>query len=182
MISYAQARHIAEAYIPETKGIIEESIIEKPYGWYFNAQSLKWLETRDENHMFLGSNGFIVDRENGRVVEYGSRNGSVDNIFCFYESGFSYKHYNFTIKKVKNYEKSLRFLIDLQLIERKIVCKNGNFLVLPAESGLVKMEEIIKSLPFTFYKQRFGLCYDVLYELKSSTCLEHELHGYDESE
>ena len=106
----------------------------------------------------------------------------MENIFRFYESGLSYQYYDFTIKEIINHEEALRVLIDLQLIERKIVYENGNFLVLPAESGLAKMEEIVKSLPFTFHRKRFGLHYKVLYELKSSGCLEYELHGYDESE
>ena len=140
------------------------------------------LETRDRREMLMGSGGFIVDKESGRVVEYGSGSGSVDNIFRFYESGFSYEYYDLTIKKIVDLEKTTSFLIDLQLIEQKIVYENGNFLVLPAESGLAKLEEIKKSLPFTFYRQRFGLHYKDLYELKNSNCLEYELHGYDESE
>ena len=72
MISFEQAKKIAIQKIGPECGLIEESTVEKPYGWYFIYQSNEWLRTRNIRDALIGSGGFIVEREDGRIYEFGS--------------------------------------------------------------------------------------------------------------
>jgi hypothetical protein len=45
MINFEEAKKIAKKHITDECGLIEKYTIEKPYGWYFSAQSKRFIET-----------------------------------------------------------------------------------------------------------------------------------------
>lgn len=61
----------AEAFIPDDCGLLETATQELPEGWYFIYQSKKYLDG-DDSAMLIGSGGFIVERDAGQIVEFGS--------------------------------------------------------------------------------------------------------------
>jgi Immunity protein 35 len=87
MISYEEAYKIALVRISSNCEIVEDLILEKPYGWYFREQSKEYLKTKDIRHMLRGGESFIVEKENGRIVSFGSTFSLEDN-FRYYEEGF----------------------------------------------------------------------------------------------
>ena len=72
MIDYLQARSIALESIGDENSLLDDLEFEKPYGWYFAAQSKAYLLSGEMRDMRFGSGGFIVERENGRIFQFGS--------------------------------------------------------------------------------------------------------------
>jgi hypothetical protein len=72
MITYDEARRIAAASIGPDSALVESATFEKPYGWYFYSQSRDFLASGDIEDMLIGSAGFIVERDGGRVFGFGS--------------------------------------------------------------------------------------------------------------
>jgi len=73
VIDFNAAKEIARRYIAGvqvTPGVelvlIEERIIERPFGWVFFFDSKRYLETRDRKYTVLGA-PFIVDRRDGSL-------------------------------------------------------------------------------------------------------------------
>ena len=72
MITFEEAEKIALNRIGEDCALIMDGIIEKPYGWYICFQSKKYLETGNFSDKLVGSGGFIVEKETGNLIEFGS--------------------------------------------------------------------------------------------------------------
>jgi Immunity protein 35 len=178
MISFEEARHIALAKIGEDRGLVEEMTREKDYGWYFYAQSKKWLETRDENGMLVGSSGFIVEREAGRIVQFGSVYG-VDGNLQYYEAGLRHEFYVLTILQVFDVTQTLHALLHMRLIDARAEFDNDEFTVRPTQVGKTAFNTILSSLPYTFPIQHFYFFYPILFEMKRSNWLKFELLGFD---
>lgn len=87
MITFDEAQIIALEKIGADCVILTRQTLEKPYGWYFSFQSKKYLETKNFSDMLVGSGGFIVEKETGKVVEFGSAY-SLEKNFEIYEKGF----------------------------------------------------------------------------------------------
>jgi hypothetical protein len=51
----------------EGVALVPEQTIEKPYGWVFSYNSLKWIESRSFDDMLLGNAPIIVDRFEGEI-------------------------------------------------------------------------------------------------------------------
>jgi hypothetical protein len=52
--------------------ILDESTIEKDWGWVFFYTSRKWRDTRDLRYALAGNSPFIVERKSGRVIATGT--------------------------------------------------------------------------------------------------------------
>jgi hypothetical protein len=52
--------------------IVDDSTIERPWGWVFFYESRRFLETRDSSAQLLGNAPIIVERESGRTFETGT--------------------------------------------------------------------------------------------------------------
>ena len=61
-MTFEEAQNIALSKINSDCDILSDSIIEKPYGWYFNHQSKKYIETGNISEMLVGSGGFLVEK------------------------------------------------------------------------------------------------------------------------
>ncbi len=181
MITYEEAYNIALSRISSNCEIVEDLILEKPYGWYFREQSREYLKTRDIYHMLRGGASFVVEKENGRIVSFGSTFSLEDN-FRYYEEGFKYEIYDLIIKKVYNLKATLQFLMTLQLIHHDFRLIENKFIHVLTSQGSKEMDDILSALPYTFSKQRLYFAYPHLLEMKYSNWFDYRLIGYDESE
>jgi hypothetical protein len=83
-VTFEEAKEIAKAYIeanqlrPEdqTDGnkliLSEGETIEKEYGWHFFSAPSKFIETEDIRYAIAGNAPFLIEKENGRLVEFGT--------------------------------------------------------------------------------------------------------------
>jgi hypothetical protein len=87
MITFEQAKQIAIKKIGSNRVLLEDMIIEKPYGWFFSYSSKTDVESGNLKHILVGSKGFIVEREDGCIFDFGSAY-SLEHDFAAYEAGF----------------------------------------------------------------------------------------------
>ena len=91
MITFQQARQIAETEISknQTLGddsliIIDDQIIEKDYAWIFPYTSKKYWETNDINYAIGGNGPLFISKQDGQISNF--RTGlSVDQMIDEYE-------------------------------------------------------------------------------------------------
>jgi Immunity protein 35 len=81
MITKEQARDLVAKeicrqpdWLPEDDElvILDESTIEKPWGWVFFHTSRKWLETKDFRYALAGNAPTLVERSTGKLLSTGT--------------------------------------------------------------------------------------------------------------
>lgn len=79
MISLQEARELIEnevASYPQPEGdryiILEESLIEKSWGWVFFYTSEKWHRTKELKYAVAGNAPFIVEKTTGDIIITGT--------------------------------------------------------------------------------------------------------------
>jgi Immunity protein 35 len=81
MITKEQARDLVAKeicghpdWLPEDDElvILEESTIEKPWGWVFFYTSRKWHETKDFRYALVGNAPTLVERNTGKLIGTGT--------------------------------------------------------------------------------------------------------------
>jgi hypothetical protein len=178
MISFDQAKELAIRKIGPRCGLIEESTIEKSYGWYFLFQSKEWLKSRDWRHALVGSGGFIVERADGRIYEFGSAY-SLERNFAAYEYGLKYQLYDMVVTRIHQFETTLDLLLTLDLTYVIPEFAHGRLWRIPIPYDRKQLADNLQSLPCTFPDCRgFYFKYEQFLELDRARCCEYELHGH----
>lgn len=174
MITFEDAIKIAENRIPWNCDLFRDEIIEKPYGWYFCYQSKKFIETGNISDMLIGSGGFLVEKENGNVIEFGSAY-SLEKNFQAYEQGFLRKNLDLIITKVFDLRETVRLLNRLQMTYVKPEFEHGILWKIPQIYNQKQIKEAISKLPCIFKNQSFYFRYDEFKKIDKSKCFEYEL-------
>lgn len=177
MMSYEEARAIALAMIPPDCALIEESIMEKPYGWYFNSQSRKYLESGDVSDMLLGSAGFLVERKSGRVIGFGSGK-PVEQWLADYEQGYTNDWYDLTVLSVRRLERTVDLLIRLEVMEEITEVEHGIGWKMRKPYTREKLRALLAELPCRFVQQHGYYRVKVFREMEQSRCCEFEVEEY----
>lgn len=177
MITFEEARKIALENIGADCELINGSIIEKPYGWYFNFQSKKYLESGNYRNLMVGGSGFLVERESGGIVEFGSAYSPAQN-FEIYEKGLCGKN-DLIVLKVKEPHETIRLLNRLQMVnfEAQAVSDFAPG-VKPAASRIYnekQIKEAITQLPCIFKNQSFYFALDEFRKIDESKAFDYEL-------
>jgi hypothetical protein len=177
MISFEEAKRIALAKIGPDCGLVETATIEKPYGWYFLGQSRAYLETGDTGQMLIGSGGFIVERSDGRVFEFGSAYPT-EQWIANYERGFKYHCYDLRIVGVSNMPRAVELLgrLDMQYVVPEE--EHGTVWVIPRRYAADQLRAKLGQLPCVFADQAFWHRVDVFDEIDASGCCKYELSEY----
>ena len=176
MVTFEEAETIAKNKIPANHSIVK--MLEKPYGWYFCSQNNEYIKTKNIQYLEAGSGGFIVEKETGRIVEFGSR-FPLEKNFEIYEKGFAYKKYDLTILKIKDLTSAIKHLkkLSMRFVEPEFEC--GVWWKIPQEFNEKQIKEILQNLPYTFTKQNFYFRHQEFEDMKNANCLEFELKVVD---
>ncbi|MCX5658474.1 MAG: YrhB domain-containing protein [Planctomycetota bacterium] len=176
MITFDDAKRIALQKIGPDCGLVDEATREKPYGWYFNFQSIEYIRTGEFKRMLVGSGGFIVDREDGSVFEFGSAYSFERNLAA-YEAGFKYKAYDLTILSVRDLRQTVDLLRRLRL--RFVVPEeaHGNAWKIPTDYSAAQIKTALISLPVRFANQAFYFQFEVFLEIDRVRCFQYQLDG-----
>ena len=177
MISFEEARQIALARIGPNCGLVESATIAKPYGWYFYGQTRAYLETGNVMESLVGSGGFIVERADGRIFEFGSAY-SVEQWLANYEKGFKYDGYDLTVLAVFDTEVAIGLLARLDM--RYVVPEehDGTVWVIPRPYKRDRLRDMLGRLPCTFADQMFWHRVDVFDQINASGCCKYELREH----
>ncbi len=177
MIPYETARLIALYHIGPECGLIEKATREMPYGWYFADQSLAYLKSGDPLEMLYGSNGFIVDREDGHVFVFGSIR-SVEADLANYEKGFKYERYDLVIRAVRDPVLTLDLLYQLEMKCVVPETAHGGTGTTPRQYKRDELAALLKNLPCVFVDQKFYFRVGVFDEIDRCRCCLYELQQH----
>ncbi len=177
MIDYAQAKKIAIEYVGADCGIVETATLERPYGWYFCGQSKAYLQTGDEREMLFGSGGFVVEREEGRVFEFGSLYPP-ETWLANYEKGFKYSYYDLIIVAIADVKTTVRLLHQLSMNFVVPEIAHGVEWKIPQSYGKIRLYLQLRRLPCVFRNQVFWHRVNVFDELNASECCDFELREH----
>lgn len=94
MVTRDEAERIAGDFLTkefpptdDVKLVIDDSAtVEKPYGWVFVPTTGRYLKTGDSDDQFIGAGPLLVQREEGRLIEFSSIY-STDMVIAEYEAG-----------------------------------------------------------------------------------------------
>lgn len=92
MLTHQEMQAIAERFMKrrvdkDTEALIlDEETIKKPYGNIYYFQSKEFLLTRDFNKVLTGNPPFLVEKNTGKVVSFGTRM-RLENYIQAYENG-----------------------------------------------------------------------------------------------
>jgi len=175
-ITFDEARSIALSRIGPECALIAAATLAKPYGWYFNYQNRACLEKRDGGQMLVGSGGFIVEREDGRVFEFGSAYPP-ETWLANYEQGYKYERYDLMIRSVVDLATTLDGLerLSMQYIVPEL--EHGTLWNIPRTFTRQQLADRLGRLPYMFENQAFWHRIEEFEELKRSGCCECELRG-----
>jgi len=174
MITFEQAKKIALERIGPDCALIESSIIEKPYGWYFNFQSKKFIATQDHRYALVGSGGLIVERRDGRVFMFPSAYSREENLRK-YEAGFRYGSYDLVIVEVSDHERTTDLLLKLRMTYVVPEEAHGTTWRIPTQFTRSMISRRLRSLPCTFRNQEFYFVTDVFEEIDEAQCCRYEI-------
>lgn len=94
MVTKDEAERIAGDFLAkefpptdDVKLVIDDSVtVEKPFGWVFVPTTARYLETGDSDDQFIGAGPLLVQREDGKLIEFSSMY-STDMVVAEYEAG-----------------------------------------------------------------------------------------------
>ena len=177
MISFEEAEKIALGYINSDCVLLKESIVEKPYGWYFHSQSKKYVETKNISDLLVGSGGFIVEKESGKVIEFGSA-FSLEVNFKIYEKGLIGRN-DLVVLKVRDINETVRLLNRLRISYVEAKFDQGLEWKIPKIYNEKQLRTAISKQPCVFQNQNFYLRYDEFQKIDESRCFDYELRKHD---
>ncbi|NMO19354.1 hypothetical protein HPC49_32835 [Pyxidicoccus fallax] len=179
MLTYEDALRIATEYAnrhPDSV-LVESSTREFPFGWYFVAQSKHYVATGHISHMRVGSGGFVVDRETGRVHEFGSAFPLERNV-RMYAKGFRYHAYDLTLTKVYDLRTTVRLLHELDMSYVEPEFEHGVMWRIPKHYTESQLEAFLQKLPHTFAGHGFYARLEVFEKMDAVGCCAYELREH----
>ena len=177
MITFEEAKQIALDRIGPDCALIDDATMEKSYGWYFCYQSKAYVQSGDFRDMLIGSGGFIVEREDGDVFEFGSAYPLERNLAA-YEAGFKYDTYDLTILSVSDIQQTVRLLLSLNMTYVVPEEAYGTMWRIPQGYTEVQIRSALASLPHTFSDQQFYFRFEEFSAIDKAGCCRYQLHGH----
>ncbi|MBD2233098.1 YrhB domain-containing protein [Phormidium tenue] len=177
MITFEEAKQIALNKIGSDCALFEDATIEKPYGWYFYYQSKAYFASGDWDDGLIGNNGFFVEREDGRVLEFGSGYG-LERDFAAYEAGFKSHFHDLTIISVSDKKQTIRLLHKLDMIYVIPEYAHGAVWKIPQKFTKSQIRSLMSSFPRTFYAQDFYPKIEVFAEIDATGCCKYALREH----
>ena len=105
MLSREEALTIALAKAEQGTTVWESKSVELSNGWFFPWRS-------DDGDVFIGSQGIIVNKQNGECFQLGSA-FSVERDLRLYEAGYTRTDYDIKIRSINDLELTLDMLEEL---------------------------------------------------------------------
>jgi hypothetical protein len=174
MIDFESALQIAKGYIGNECDLVDSATCEKSYGWYFYAQSKKFLKSGLDSDLLCGSAGFLVEREAGRIVAFGSAY-SANTWLANYEKGFKYECYDLMINAIYDEATTLQalFKLDMQYVIPEWM--HGTEWRVPRRYSMKELAQQISELPCRFEGQSFCYRVEVFDWMNETKCCEYSL-------
>jgi hypothetical protein len=177
VINFEEAKQIALNKIGPDCALFENQIIEKSYGWYFWFQSKAYFASGNWKDALVGSGGFIVEREDGRIFEFGSAY-TLERNLAAYEAGFKFDFYDLTIIAVSDMKQTVNLLHKLDMIYVIPELEHGVVWKVPQTFTKAQIRSFLSSLPHTFSAQNFYFRIEVFGEIDAAGCCKYALREH----
>jgi hypothetical protein len=177
MITFEEAKQIALNEIGPEWAIREDQILEKLYGWYFSFVRKEYLGIDDVRGRPIGSNGLIVNKEDGHVFVFGSA-FSLERDIAAYEAGFRYEKYDLTITSITDIETTASLLYELNMVYVIPELDNGTVWEIPQSYTVQQIKDLLRDLPYTFHDQSFYFHIEVFWRIEAIDCCQYELREH----
>lgn len=135
------------------------------------------METGNFSHALLGSGGFFVERESGKILRLGSSD-LLETWLANYEKGFKYDFYDLTILNVRDRETTVQLLHKLDMRYVVPEWEYGVEWRIPKLYTVREIRDLLKKLPFTFAGQGFWHRENIFDRLNETQCCKYVLNGY----
>ena len=173
MLTFEEAKRIALDRIGPEYGLIEEATVEKEHGWHFRYQTKKYLQTGDFHQIAVGSGGFIVDREDGHIVEFGSQLYAEQ--LEAYETGCRYDEYDLEIRAVHDFDCCVGVLLGLEMWYSEPEEEYGVVWRIRRPYTREVLERHLKDLPCKFSGYNALFAYKARRALEEAKCCTYTL-------
>lgn len=115
MLTKQEAINIIRENLAQNLDILEDEIIDKPYGWLIFTQTKEFIRTQNWRYKRIGSGGTLVAKETGRCIYFGSAYSTETNL-KIYELGYlQYDQWDIEIIQVENIQKTISLLQNLKI-------------------------------------------------------------------
>ena len=175
MLTKEQAIAAVRRTLPDDFDILEDDIIDKEYGWLIFSQPKKYIETEDLLEMAFGSGGILVERNTGRLVEFGSTYSTEINL-QIYETGYlAYDDFDLIVVAVSDAEEALCLLDELGITYVKTEVEEGATWRIPKPYTAQQLRNRLHHLPCRFNLGSVYFNWETLERMKASSTLQFEL-------
>lgn len=175
MTEFIEARQIAEQYVLALGlQLLDDKIVEKPFGWYFMAQSPKFIESGDWQDTVVGFAGIVVDRNDGHVFQL-TTPYRIEDQLDWYANGYRFRAWNLAIRRVNDYAAAVDALLKVGLTYVVPEVAYGRTWRVPQRYKAEQLRELLTTLPVEF--KSIGLTHEAYFALRRSNAMSVELIG-----
>ena len=175
MLTKEQAIVAVRRTLPKDFDVLEDDIIEKEYGWVIFSQPKKYIRTEDPLEMAFGSGGILVEKNTGRLVEFGSAYSTEVNL-QIYEAGYlAYDDFDLIVVAVSDTEEALCVLDELGITYVKAEVEEGTTWRIPRSYTTKQLRDRLRHLPCRFNLGSVYFNWETLERMKASSTLQFEL-------
>ena len=170
-----QAIDAVRRTLPTDFDVLEDRIIEKEYGWVLFSQTKRHIETNDPTFMALGSGGILVEKNTGRLIEFGSAYPTEINL-QIYEAGYlAHDDFDLVVIATSDSEEALQLLGGLGITYVKPEVEGGTTWRIPKSYSAQQLRERLRHIPCRFNLGSVYFKWEALERMKASDSLQFEL-------
>jgi hypothetical protein len=161
--------------LPSDFDVLEDHIIEREYGWVIFSQTKQYIETNDPMYMTVGSGGTLVEKNTGRLIEFGSAYSTEINL-QIYEAGYlAHDDFDLVVIATEDSEEALHLLGELGITYVKPEVEGGTTWRIAKPYSAQQLRERLRHLPCRFNLGSVYFKWEVLERMKASGSLQFEL-------
>ncbi len=166
---YEEAKAIAAAYVAREIPcmLLEHLTREHPFGWVFFWNSKAYVEKGDAGAALIGNGPFLVERQGGRVVQFGS-GISVERSVAHYQNGYRFDRYEIVVESVTNAEMVADLLQSVDLVFVVPEEAHGAVWRIPQIYSITQLRDMLTRQPVVFQRQRLAFREDEFDRLRGS--------------
>jgi hypothetical protein len=170
-----QAIDAVRKTLPSDFSVIEENTVEKEYGWVIFSQTKRYIETNDCSFMAIGLGGILVEKDTGRLIQFGSAY-SLEHNLEIYEAGYlAYDNFDLIVTAVLDREEVLKLLGKLGITYVKPEVSFGTTWTIPKTYSHRQLLGRLGHLPCRFNLGQVYFKFKELESMRASTSLQFEL-------
>jgi len=155
--------------------VLEDGVIERPYGWVFFVQTRDYIETKDPELAAYGAGGTLVERISGRLFSFGSCFSIEENLHI-YEAGYlTYECSDLVVRAVFDLEEAARLIAELGLTYTSAEVEHGTKWRVPTAYSAAQLINRLRTLPCRFNMGSLYFKWHALDRMKASACLQYEI-------